>query len=267
MADAPNSPFQDSATTDNLVITTSYSDIYSAGARYFGGDALLYFSPGAIPMGPNGTFATVTVTAGPTVTVSGLNDMTTVTLPALLAITSSSQPTNIGTWVINTIIDNGDVVITNPSAVTDTGSDAWYVAEPAFIAVSYTDGPPISLTGLAAWQSPTTEITNVGGGIVVVGNYDTAVGFAGLGVQGTVDLPAFPTPGQKVTVTDLDGSLGNFLFPGPNIVINGVSAFGGYNIRGASSYTLTWSVQGAFASVTLQFYPPNGAWAGGWSIT
>lgn len=267
MADAPNSPFQDSATTDNLVITTSYSDIYSAGARYFGGDALLYFSPGAIPMGPNGTFATVTVTAGPTVTVSGLNDMTTVTLPALLAITSSSQPTNIGTWVINTIIDNGDVVITNPSAVTDTGSDAWYVAEPAFIAVSYTDGPPISLTGLAAWQSPTTEITNVGGGIVVVGNYDTAVGFAGLGVQGTVDLPAFPTPGQKVTVTDLDGSLGNFLSPGPNIVINGVSAFGGYNIRGASSYTLTWSVQGAFASVTLQFYPPNGAWAGGWSIT
>ena len=74
-----------------------------------------------------GSSATITV-AGPTVTVTGLSAMTAAMVGQNLVVYSSSQSANVGIWPIATFISSSSVTITNGAAVTDTGSDSWYVA-------------------------------------------------------------------------------------------------------------------------------------------
>jgi hypothetical protein len=81
-------------------------------------------APGVVlPIGGNA--ATVTVTAGPTVTVTGLTGMTASVVGGPLSIIGSSQSTNNGTFIIATFISSSSVTIQNNAAVTDSGGDTW----------------------------------------------------------------------------------------------------------------------------------------------
>jgi hypothetical protein len=103
--------------------TVNFFGAGAAAGPYTIVEGALYDAPATI----SGAAVTITVTAGPTVTLTGLTGMTASFVGSPIAISGSSQGTNNGTFIIASFISSSSVTITNPAAVTDTGSDHWSV--------------------------------------------------------------------------------------------------------------------------------------------
>lgn len=85
-------------------------------------EGAIYDAPATL----SGSGVTITVTGGPTVTLTGLSGMSAAFVGALITISGSSQSTNNGMFVIASYISPTSVTITNSAAVTDAGGDAWF---------------------------------------------------------------------------------------------------------------------------------------------
>ena len=119
-------PFTFGAVANGTVATTASLELLPGGVAtgpYTIVEAAVYDAPTT----QSGAAATITVTAGPTVTVTGLTGMTAAFVGSPLTISGSSQSTNNGNFIIASFISSSSVTITNPAAVTDTGSDTWSV--------------------------------------------------------------------------------------------------------------------------------------------
>jgi hypothetical protein len=113
--------------------------------------------------------------------------------------------------------------------------------------------------------APVTTIPFVG---TVPGDGWWYVAVTGITVNRTVNLPAAPTAGEVVVITDEGVNAVAFLSPGNTITVNGNGPF----VEGAASFIMTSSYPGEFGSICLQFdgtnwyifadYAPNASLAG-----
>ena len=109
-------------------------------ASYISPSSVTITNPSALS-DVSGSAAQVTVTAGPTVTVTGLTGILSGHVGQNLDISFSSQVNNIGSWPILTATPPSSVTINSPGAVTDTGSDNWNIGNAASWIAQNAPGP------------------------------------------------------------------------------------------------------------------------------
>ena len=135
------------ARTSEIMIDPGSKTLYAAPYRNVVLPSLVCRDGSILNWFLSGNSATITV-VGPVVTVTGLTGISPGLVGSQLNIFNSSQPTNVGSWVIASFISSSSVIITNGAAVTDTGSDSWSIAQGAM--------PSLSQDGLTTVYPTTT---------------------------------------------------------------------------------------------------------------